>query len=322
MALDIDGTIIGTIDAQLAEYQLVIQGNSKVGTRSNGEKRRGKMFKDQLVTQLVNGIMRPGFSRFCAKCRQLGIPMILYTAAEDEWAQFLVPCIERAVQIEIDRDFPEANVNTNNSSSSSSMNSSSINSTFTKFKFAKLFARKHCLIIDGMTKKSFHHISQEVFHVMKKLYPRSVDMTVEDVLKKTILVDNTAGVLLEPEQMVLVPTYEYAYVYDVTMNIDVADTSRMFRAKSLDYASYLGTSAAAVAKPSEDVTFRSFLYSALAHHLRAHGKHYHDMKKGDRMWSILERGVEKYEASRGKNMDGAEFAGYLSKVMGPMNLKK
>ena len=66
------------------------------------------IFHDQLVMQLMNGLIRPGFSLFFAQCASLGIPVALYTAAEHEWATFLAQAVRFEMELDLEnppRDF-------------------------------------------------------------------------------------------------------------------------------------------------------------------------------------------------------------------------
>ena len=209
--VDIDGTIIGDIDAQLTEYQLLIQGPSKKRTRDNQNTFRGKMFKDQLVTQLMNGLMRPGFSQFCAQCAMLNIPVMLYTAAEHDWATFLAPRILHAVRLEMIRDFEKPPMD---------------------FKFARLFTRRFCGVTpDGSCKKSLDLVIKYIYSTLRKDYTMSKG--IPTLLDRIIMIDNTEGILEQKRNLVLVPTYNYAHLYDVTATIDHSDSRRLYRARQL-----------------------------------------------------------------------------------------
>ena len=156
--VDIDGTVVGDVEAQLTEYQLIVQGNSKERTRRNAASPQAKMFKEQLAQQLANGLMRPGFATFCATCHRAGVPVFLYTAAETEWATFLAPRILQAVRKEMRRDGEEA--------------------TARAFRFAHLFTRRHCSMrVEGGCTKSITRIAPEMQAVLRRSFamPQGAD---------------------------------------------------------------------------------------------------------------------------------------------------
>ena len=211
MLVDIDGTIIGDIDPQLTEYELIIQGSSRKQTQKNLNSFRGRNYKNALVTQLMNGLMRPGFALFCAQCALLRIPIMLYTAAEHEWATFLAPRILQAVRFEMMRNMEDPPLN---------------------FRFARLFTRRYCGITsDGSCRKSLDLIIKHVYASLKKEYTMSRGL--EGLMERIVMIDNTEGILEQKRNLVLVPTYEYSHMYDVTANIDSSDSKRLHRARQM-----------------------------------------------------------------------------------------
>jgi hypothetical protein len=303
--VDIDGTIIGDIDAQLNEYHLVVQpsrrrtastttSTTSTASTTNANVFREKMFRDQLVAQLLNGLMRPGFSAFCAQCAVMGIPVFLYTAAETEWAQFLVPAIQQAVRIEMARDLENPPKN---------------------FKFARLFTRKHCIMEPGTFNctKSLTKIGREMATTLKKDYslPRGVD----GLLQRTLLIDNTRGVLNESLHQVTVPTYRFAYLYDVMMHVDQSDARRMARAKALLLSedSFLDSKTRASSIANSSVPFRTWFYRALTKQMQERSKEYERTRHYDATWKTLRKRLVTY-VREGNPLNAKDLVRYLSKV--------
>ena len=271
MVIDIDGTIIGNINAQIAEYNLVIQSNSKERGRENANLFRGKMFSGELIMQLLNGLMRPGFAHFCMMCKRHSIPIFLYTAAEDEWAQFIVPCIERAVQFEIHG-----------------------NQSRQKYKFAGLFPRSRC------TKTGYKSLGSIMGDIRSTLISKwtmngDVPETAnKELMNRAILIDNN-DVLIPTERSKWVPveTYDYAYIYDVTTNIPRSDTRRMTRAVDeiqRNPDGFLSKRSIEFANKNFDVASntRAWLFNAMAFEFQITGKNNEKKKVTDKLWSMLE----------------------------------
>jgi hypothetical protein len=252
--VDIDGTIIGNIEPQLTEYQLIIQGPSHKKTRENQQSFRGKLFKDQLVMHLMNGLMRPGFSQFCAQCALMNIPVMLYTAAEHEWATFLAPRILQAVRLEMVRDLESPPVD---------------------FKFARLFTRRFCGVApDGTCEKSLDFVIKHIHTTLRREFE---GCRLEQLHERIIMIDNTEGILKQRRNLVLVPTYDYIHMYDVTANIDHTDSRRLARARQLltnADDSFLGPRRAKELKTSLDAEgnfrFRTLFHLAISKAMTDH----------------------------------------------------
>ena len=295
--VDIDGTIIGDIDAQLTEYQHIVQSHLNATVKQVGGAMRVKMFKDRLVTQLINGLMRPGFSQFCAQCHMLRIPVMIYTAADHDWAHFLVPRIQQAVQMEMARDLEDPPKH---------------------FRFSRLFTRNNCEPDgDMMFKKSLERVKKDIYATLKKNYTMRAGM--DGVIKRTILIDNTDGILVERDHLVVVPTYKFAYIYDVTENMDHTDKALMQKARAELYAksSFLGGRNASTTLP-----FRAWLYTAMADNIRSHSE-YDNMRRTDPLWHTLRRRIVEYmNDDTNKTSSGPRLAEHLLKGGRPTSSRK
>lgn len=276
--VDIDGTIIGDIDLQLMEYGLV-------SSRRRGSEQafRHRLFKDQLVAQLLGGLMRPGFPAFCAKCQSLDIPVVLYTASEHQWATFLAPRIEQAVRIAAAPDF----------------------------RFASLLTRNDCHFdpSTGSCTKSLRTVAS----TLRETVPGAQSLTLDGLVKRMILVDNTAGVLDEEEHAVIVPTYKASFLYDITGNLPHSEIPSVHARLTPRNIQRVAT-----ADPRAAVT------SAVATLMRKRSTVDSDARQTDCVWRNLKRAmcvlVEKGKhAGRRKGTDACNAARFLNKAISRMS---
>lgn len=177
--LDMDGTMIGRILPSVCEYELLRQFDPK----------KLAAFKQQLVSRLRYGPVRPHLEAFCKKAAACGIDVYVYTASEDKWAGVIVPCIERCLGV----------------------------------KFARpIFARSSCVQQpQGDLKKSIERVLPTIHRRMR---PRLGGMSIGDLRNRTVLVDNNPSVLMhasEAPRFIKCATYEYLYAYDVLAMLDV-----------------------------------------------------------------------------------------------------
>lgn len=181
LIIDMDGTMIGNITPQLCEYTLLIM---------TYQKNKMKDLKRTIVRHLREGVMRPGLTQFLEHVKNSDMEAFVYTASDDRWAKFMVPCIEEA----------------------------------TGFRFNRpLFTRKHCTQVGhGSTvdyRKSLARISPHIRRALK------TNMNTHDVVENAILIDNKADVLLHPDREshrhVTFPTYNATFYYDVLANIEL-----------------------------------------------------------------------------------------------------
>lgn len=92
--IDIDGTIIGDITPQIAEWELI----------KRFEKSKMQQFKKNLCTQLQNGLLRPYLGDFLESTKvNKDCQFYIYTASETTWANFIIPVIENCIGIKFNR---------------------------------------------------------------------------------------------------------------------------------------------------------------------------------------------------------------------------
>lgn len=213
LLLDIDGTLVGKVNAAVCEYELTRiatggkkkkNGSGQDNTKNNGAGTTScKAAKDALVCRLRYGIIRPHVLAFC-KHMQLtaeNTELFIYTASDCEWAAFFVPCIEAALGVKFNRP---------------------------------VFSRKHCINIapsgDSQPdyRKSIAKVAPAIYGRLRKKHGLK---SVYDLNDSIVLIDNTPGVMLdtaENSKLVVCPTYAYTYWYDVLAFVDVNFLHRNF----------------------------------------------------------------------------------------------
>ena len=209
--LDLDGTLAGRVTSVLCEYDVY---------KSMGKPRgMPKHVRDSIVSRLRYGIIRPYVIDFCRGVADMGagIELFVFTASENTWANFFIPCMESALGVRFNRP---------------------------------IFTRNHCIINqipmpsgggglpEGRKKKSDASVPMfmggvSVLKSISKLRPLIVRSlrgrypgvrSPEDLVDRVILVDNTPHVMVdsrESKRLVVCPTYDYTYVYDVLAHLPV-----------------------------------------------------------------------------------------------------
>jgi hypothetical protein len=170
--LDIDGTLVGNVSYLVAQWEILTQFNKK----------SLRLFKSMVIEQLRDGLLRSQLTEFI-KSLSGTCEFFIYTASDDKWAQFFVPCIEAASGIKFSRP---------------------------------IFSRKHCLQIGTDLKKSLQKISSLIYPKLKPLFKSKSAM-----YQRMLLVDNNKVLLdRETRKSVLCPTYEYMTPFDIVSLVD------------------------------------------------------------------------------------------------------
>ena len=207
--LDLDGTLAGKVTSVLCEYEV---HKALAADLAHKEKEKGskvsKQIRESIVSRLRYGIIRPHVVDFCRGTAEMGagIELFVFTASENTWANFFVPCVEAALGFRFNRP---------------------------------IFTRNHCVIkqlptvIGGGSKKtvmfggvnvmkSITKLRPQIFRALKRKYPGLHGPN--DLVDRVILVDNTPHVMADPREsskLVVCPTYNYAYIYDVIAQLPV-----------------------------------------------------------------------------------------------------
>ena len=194
LLLDLDGTLIGRVNMLIAEYDLHREVARAEGAgAAAAAAAAGRALRESFVTRLKHGLLRPGVRRFVRRVEQLRaeggattpIELFVYTASDDPWARFIIPCVEAAIGARFNRP---------------------------------LFMRSHCLVRTGTNelRKSVAALLPRLLRSLRPRYPLLLSQA--ELAERVVLVDNTPGVLADPREqarLLICPTYEYNPVFDV-----------------------------------------------------------------------------------------------------------
>jgi hypothetical protein len=211
--LDLDGTLAGRVTSVLCEYD-VYKSMSLLG-RPRG---MPKHIRDSIVSRLRYGIIRPYVFDFCRGVADMGvgIELFVFTASENTWANFFVPCMESALGVRFNRPIFTRNHCVINQIPVPSGGGGG----------APPEGRKHqkSVFMGGGVSvlKSISKLRPLIARALRGRYPGL--RSPEDLVDRVILVDNTPHVMVDPREskrLVVCPTYDYTYVYDVLAHLPV-----------------------------------------------------------------------------------------------------
>lgn len=165
--IDIDGTMIGDIRPQVMLYEMNM-ALKKIDKKINIF--NAKDFQNKLK----DGIIRPFLGKFIKKLKEQysHIEYFIYTASDKQWATFLVPHIEKTLEIKINRP---------------------------------IFTRQHCNIINNVIQKSLEKITPDILKSLRKKYGviRSIDDRVMIIDNIKVYEQNDIS------KMIVCPTYDF-----------------------------------------------------------------------------------------------------------------
>lgn len=193
--LDIDGTIIGDITTQVLEWEITSELNPG----------KLKQLKIKIKEHLQGGLVRPHFADFITsiKARHDNVEFFVYTASDDKWANFLIPCIEQALSISISRP---------------------------------IFSRKHCIMNSGTLYKSFSKVAPLIHTKLKKKYG---NLQVKHILKNMMIIDNNNVLIDNRKFCIHCSTYEWLDVYDVCRLLEIKQNNFELLGRALKRYSYI-----------------------------------------------------------------------------------
>lgn len=180
--LDLDNTIQGNVLPQLNEYNLIQFLNNKVNTKT----KKIVQSRQNVMNDFTKGnLLRPHFKRFIEKMRKRfsNVEFFVYTASENEWANYIVRILEAAIKVKINR---------------------------------KIFTRDDCIIDErnGKIMKSISHITPTLFNILKNKY-KLYKVNNKYKFKNIWLIDNNY-VLYDHEKHHLIkcPDYNHSAIID------------------------------------------------------------------------------------------------------------
>jgi len=166
--IDIDGTLVGDVTPQVCEWEII----------ETVDKSKLSSFRCNLIDILIHGLLRPNIADFLTGVKRIipDIEFFVFTASDMRWANFLVPCIEKAIDIKFNRP---------------------------------IFTRNHC--IDQ--RKSLDCVLPHVLRRLKKQHPK---ISMKSMRERIALVDNNDVLVpCESHRCIKVPTYGFAYYTDI-----------------------------------------------------------------------------------------------------------
>ena len=100
IVFDVDGTLIGDIRPQLVLYEMYSAFKKKDSKVANSF-----LKASEFRNSLARGIIRPHVGKFIKKMQQTyeDVEFYIYTASEKKWAQFLIPHLEKCLNIKFKR---------------------------------------------------------------------------------------------------------------------------------------------------------------------------------------------------------------------------
>lgn len=171
--IDIDGTLVGDVSPLICSWEITKRQNPKMIHH----------IKKEIVYCLKRGIARPHTSTFLKHVSQT-IPnaeFFIYTASDKKWANYLIPCLEQAVDFKFNRP---------------------------------IFSRPNCSNVGGEFRKSLKSILPTIVKTLnrKKRY-RSLSTT--DLYNNIALIDNQRVICEEElQKWIVCPTYAFKYTLD------------------------------------------------------------------------------------------------------------
>lgn len=169
--IDIDGTIIGDIRPQVLLYE-INYAIKKIDKKFN------ILNNKDFDNKLEKGIIRPYFAKCLKKLKEQNdnIEYFIYTASDKKWATFLVPHIEKIIDIKINRP---------------------------------IFTREHCDSINNSLQKSLTKVTPSIIKTLKKKY-KSLN---KNNIENHILIIENAHVYESKDisKIIICPTYDYKY---------------------------------------------------------------------------------------------------------------
>lgn len=174
--LDLDGTVIGDITFQACEWEIVRRYDPS----------RVRLFRSNLVSYLRNTqLIRPQLAYFINTLRRKAgqhVEFFIYTASEQKWASFIVPCVEEALGVRFNRP---------------------------------LLTRAHVMHMsaDGLVTKSLSKVFPTLQRALKSKYPL---WSRKHISSTMLLIDNNRTLdKKERANLIQCPTYAPRHVCDI-----------------------------------------------------------------------------------------------------------
>lgn len=218
--LDVDGTLIGDIRQQVIVYELH-QAIKQVNKKFNLMNMKELQYKLR-----AGGIIRPYFQRFVRKIKETytNVEFFIYTASEKNWANFLIPQIEKATGIKFNRP---------------------------------IFTREQCTFdVSGGFRKHMKIVLPMIVKSLKKKYHT---LTLDALENRVMMIDNHKNVFDDHDQRLVLscPTYDYKFAE----NIPAMLTPKSFDAYKNIVLQTLSSHVASISSSTNFLVFQHIFYT-------------------------------------------------------------
>jgi hypothetical protein len=178
--LDFDGTIVGDVEWFSAEYGFI----QEMKRRIMGLQVKYK--SDYIINDLLRGMIRPHFVEFIKAIKEHNpnVEFFIYTASDDDWAKFIIPVIEKRLQLQFPRP---------------------------------IVSRSSCSWTGSIFQKSIELVRPKLYKALKRKYK----LTKPEDLDNIILIDNNPRSLIERKYQVRCPTYDFQLPLNICRQIPV-----------------------------------------------------------------------------------------------------
>jgi len=276
LLIDLDGTVVGSVDHLATEFNLHTDALRSPSKQTKRSSRIKPCVRESIVQRLTSeGVLRPYFVEFARTCQNC--ELFVYTAGSDEWAAFIVPCIEAVLKT---RKFNRP-----------------------------ILSRSKCIAnADGTYRKSTKLVKPFVYRALRAKYPA---LTSPDMLDNRImLIDNTPDVLIERNQTIYCSTYSYFHAYDFLANITPKELRENFGriVSMLPFVDPHTTTYESIP------LFMAAFYSALAQDAKHMISEKNVKMLKDRFWKRFQAVLEKGVISRGYTFDKAVIKAINNKL--------
>ena len=246
LLIDMDGTIIGDTTLQVCRHEISLETNIKVNI-------------DFLKDELASGLLRPYFESFIKmmKSKYDNIEIYIYTAADLQWAKYLISVIEKTIDIKFNRP---------------------------------IFSRNYCYADKGSLKKSVVKVLPVIYKNIKSKYHLQ---NITLLNKQVVMIDNNYVYHeLEMQKFVKCPTYDYFAPCDMLSFVNNGILQKHFNNIMTIFAKYK-----LLKVQNDDVLkMRQDYYNVLSLLYKNGGLSVNRVKlETDKFWLIMERLFTNYK---------------------------
>jgi hypothetical protein len=170
---DLDETVIGSIRPQLYEYFIINYITSKISSK----------YINFLISDLNKGLLRPYFKDLINYLKTKNVDIFIYTASTKEWAEFIIPVLEKCIN----------------------------------YKFCRpIFTRNNMINKKFGLTKSIECIKPILY---KTVYNSSLKNVNYEDFNNIVIFDNRVDIIYEKKYLVNNPAYSFIVIVDITRSL-------------------------------------------------------------------------------------------------------